>query len=114
MIDLYKHSLIYIKGIINEFKSPKKTLQEDINSILPEIIEYIKLSENNVYIKLKKNLILETENIVHKADNLNIQLGSMIHLNPVLNDKFNKDLQNSSLTEDVKKLIKDTNDKPTK
>lgn len=113
MLDLIRHSFIYAKCLL-PVKSKQKTIQDELLSSLPEIIDYVKISENNVYIKLKKNLILETENIVHKADNLNIQLGKMIHLNPKLNNNFIKEVENSSLTNDVKQLVKDINDKTTK
>lgn len=47
-------------------------------------IDKIKVSDDAIYIKLNKNLILHTENSVSICDNLNIQIAGQIHLNPVV------------------------------
>lgn len=54
------------------------------SSTLLSCIEKMKVSDDFIYIKLNKNLILHTENSINISDNLNIQIAGQIHLNPVV------------------------------
>lgn len=54
------------------------------NAEILKCIDKIKVSDDSIYIKLNKNLILHTENSVLVSDNLNIQIAGQIHLNPVV------------------------------
>lgn len=54
------------------------------SSELLKCIDKIKVSDDFIYIKLNKNLILHTENSISISDNLNVQIAGQIHLNPVV------------------------------
>lgn len=79
---------------VNNTKNILKVLNDktevvDLNSetlvdFFKSIISEIKVSESTIHIKLKKNLILESDNIAQISSGLNIQLASQIHLNPNL------------------------------
>lgn len=80
-------------GLSNERRAEIDTLTSSKGKVvnppnygkeLMECIETIKISDNSIYIKLNKNLILHTENSVSICDNLNIQIAGQIHLNPVV------------------------------
>lgn len=47
-------------------------------------IEEIKVSNDSIYIKTNKNIILHSNNSINISDNYNIQIAKQIHLNPII------------------------------
>lgn len=59
---------------------------ENFEEILKSVIDKITIDDNNIIIELNKNLIVKSDNIVFTANDLNVLLGKVIHLNPNLNN----------------------------
>lgn len=70
-------------------KKRKQIPKTELLKTLENSIEQVEINENQIYIKLNKDLILHTQNTIFVNDNLNIQIAKQIHLNPVLKF-FNK------------------------
>lgn len=78
------------KEIEKVLDNPRKEIPKtELLNILENSIEKIEINENQIYIKLNKDLILHSKNTIFINDNLNIQIAKQIHLNPVIR-LFNK------------------------
>lgn len=63
--------------------SEKTQVQKsELINIILDSIEKVAVNENQIYIKLKKDLILHTKHNISICDGLNVQLAKLIHLNP--------------------------------
>lgn len=90
-------NLNFKNQIIDNTKEVEKVLDKtrveipkpELLKTLENSIEKIEINENQIYIKLNKDLIIHTQNTIFINDNLNIQIAKQIHLNPVLK-LFNK------------------------
>ncbi len=78
------------KEIEKVLDNPRKEIPKtELLNILENSIEKIEINDNQIYIKLNKDLILHSKNTIFINDNLNIQIAKQIHLNPVVK-LFNK------------------------
>ncbi|EAJ2432523.1 hypothetical protein AADV15_000333 [Campylobacter coli] len=65
------------------FQETKEVSKDLILDTLLGMIDSVKISDSAVHIKFNKSLIIQSENIVLGADNLNIQLaGNRVELQP--------------------------------
>ncbi|EKN8003765.1 hypothetical protein PYY25_001796 [Campylobacter coli] len=65
------------------FQETKEVSKDLILDTLLDMIDSVKISDSTVHIKFNKSLIIQSENIVLGADNLNIQLaGNRVELQP--------------------------------
>ncbi|HEG0266720.1 TPA: hypothetical protein SB288_001678 [Campylobacter coli] len=65
------------------FQETKEVSKDLILDTLLDMIDSVKISDSAVHIKFNKSLIIQSENIVLGADNLNIQLaGNRVELQP--------------------------------
>lgn len=65
------------------FQETKEVSKDLILDTLLDMIDFVKISDSAVHIKFNKSLIIQSENIVLGADNLNIQLaGNRVELQP--------------------------------
>lgn len=88
------------ENLLTTFSAPEKNYIEEINKkynsimnnfetgsledLLKSILE-IKVNKDSIYIKLNKNLIIESNNFISISKDQNIQLAKRIHLNPRVN-----------------------------
>ena len=81
------------------FQETKEVSKDLILDTLLDMIDSVKISDSVVHIKFNKSLIIQSENIVLGADNLNIQLaGNRVELLPrIKNPKEIKWSQKTSL-----------------
>lgn len=70
------------------FQETKEVSKDLILDTLLDMIDSVKISDSTVHIKFNKSLIIQSENIVLGADNLNIQLaGNRVELQPRIKQK---------------------------
>lgn len=75
----------YIEEINNKYNSIMKDFKiGSLEDLLKSILE-IKVNDDSIYIKLNKNLIIESNNFISISKDQNIQLAKRIHLNPRVN-----------------------------
>ena len=81
------------------FQETKEVSKDLILDTLLDMIDSVKISDSAVHIKFNKSLIIQSENIVLGANNLNIQLaGNRVELQPrIKNPKEIKWSQKTSL-----------------
>lgn len=73
------------KEIEKVLDNPRKEIPKtELLNILENSIEKVEINDNQIYIKLNKDLILHSNNTIFINDNLNIQIAKQIHLNPVI------------------------------
>lgn len=70
--------------LLNSVLSLDKTEipKSQLINVLLDCIETVAVNETQIYIKLKKDLILHGQNTAMISNGLNIQLAKLIHLNP--------------------------------
>ena len=90
------------------FQETKEVSKDLILDTLLDMIDSVKISDSAVHIKFNKSLIIQSENIVLGADNLNIQLaGNRVELQPRIkqNPKEIKWSQKTSLKNFLRCLV---------
>jgi len=83
--DQLEQSFKETSAVLKPFETLNDINKTELLSLILDSIEFVKADENNIYIKLNKNLMIESENLLFNGNNLNIQVGGKIHLNPFIN-----------------------------
>lgn len=83
---LIPKSLTEVKNydVSEKFNTLTKDFKDgSIRDLLDSILE-VRISPTGIHVKLNKNLIIETDNIITISKGENIQIANTIHLNPTI------------------------------